>query len=52
MIKIPFNRLHRIIQPTIKALERRKDKVVMRTDTDNLWTEIKSLQGFCLSYLP
>ena len=36
--KIPFDRLERIIQSTIKDLEKRKDKAMMRTDTDNLWT--------------
>jgi hypothetical protein len=29
---------------TIKDLEKRKDKVMIRTDTDNLWTKIESLQ--------
>ncbi|MFY9566286.1 MAG: hypothetical protein WAM27_01290 [Nitrososphaeraceae archaeon] len=38
--KIPFDRLERIIQSTIKDLEKRKDKAMMRTDTDNLWTKI------------
>ena len=38
--KIPFDRLERIIQSTIKDLEKRKVKAMMRTDTDNLWTKI------------
>jgi len=38
--KIPFDRLERIIQSTIKDLEKRKDKAMMRTDTDNLWTKM------------
>jgi hypothetical protein len=42
--KIPFDRLERIIQSTIKDLEKRKDKAMMRIDTDNLWTKIESLQ--------
>jgi hypothetical protein len=42
--KIPFDRLERIIKATIKELEKRKDKAMMRTDTDNLWTRIESLQ--------
>jgi hypothetical protein len=29
---------------TIKDLEKRKDKALVRTDTDNLWTKIESLQ--------
>ena len=40
MNKIPFDRLERIIQSTIKDLEKRKVKAMMRTDTDNLWTRI------------
>ena len=42
--KIPFDRLGRIIKAIIKDLEERKDKVMVRTDTDNLWTKIESLQ--------
>jgi hypothetical protein len=42
--KIPFDRLERVIQATIKDLEKRKDKAMIRTDTDNLWTKIESLQ--------
>jgi hypothetical protein len=42
--KIPFNKLERIIHATIKDLEKRKDKAMVRTDTDNLWTKIESLQ--------
>jgi hypothetical protein len=42
--KIPFDRLDRIIKATIKDLEKRKDKAMIRTDTDNLWTKIESLQ--------
>jgi hypothetical protein len=41
--KIPFDRLERIVQSTNKDLEKRKDKAMMRTDTDNLWTKIESL---------
>ena len=44
MNKIPFDRLERIIKATIKDLEKRKDKAMVRTDTDNLWTKIESLQ--------
>ena len=42
--KIPFDRLERIIKATIKDLEKKKDKAMIRTDTDNLWTKIESLQ--------
>ena len=42
--KIPFDRLERVIKITIKDLEKRKDKAMIRTDTDNLWTKIESLQ--------
>ena len=48
--KIPFDRLDRIIKATIKDLEKRKDKATVRTETDNLWTKIESLQ-WVLSYL-
>jgi hypothetical protein len=42
--KIPFDRLERAINVTVKDLEKRKDKAMVRTDTDNLWTKIESLQ--------
>jgi hypothetical protein len=42
--KIPFDRLERVIKTTIKDLEKRKDNAMIRTDTDNLWTKIESLQ--------
>jgi hypothetical protein len=42
--KIPFDRLERFIKATINDLEKRKNKAMMRTDTDNLWTKIESLQ--------
>jgi hypothetical protein len=42
--KIPNDRLERVIRATIKDLEKRKDKATVRTDTDNLWTKIESLQ--------
>ena len=35
----------RIIKATIRDLEKRKDRAMVRTDTDNLWTKIESLQG-------
>jgi hypothetical protein len=42
--KIPNDRLGRIIRATIKDLEKRKEKSMIRSDTDDLWTEIGSLQ--------
>ena len=42
--KIPFDKLERIIQATIKDLEKRNDNALVRADTDNLWTKIESLQ--------
>jgi hypothetical protein len=42
--KIPFDKLESIIRVTIKDLEKRKDKAIIRIDTDNLWTKIESLQ--------
>jgi hypothetical protein len=42
--KIPFDRLEGIIRATIKDLEKRKNKAMVRTDTDNLWTKIEFLQ--------
>jgi hypothetical protein len=42
--KIPFDRLERVIKATIKDLEKRKNKAMIRSDTDNLWTKIESLQ--------
>ena len=42
--KIPFDKLERIIQATIKDLEKRNDNALVRADTDNLWTKIESPQ--------
>jgi hypothetical protein len=42
--KIPSDRLKRIIRATIKNLEKRRDKLTVRTDTDCLMTKIQSLQ--------
>ena len=41
---IDIDRLDGIIRAIIKDLEKRKDKAMVRTDTDNLWTKIESLQ--------
>jgi hypothetical protein len=42
--KIPNHRLEGIIRTTIKDLEKRKDKAMKRSDTDNFWIMIESLQ--------
>ena len=49
--KIPNDRLERVIRATIKDLEKRKDKAMVRTDTYNLWQRLNLFNGFCLSYL-
>jgi hypothetical protein len=42
--KIPNDRLDGHIQSMIKNLEKRKDKAMIRSDTDDLWTRIETLQ--------
>ena len=42
--KIPNDSLERVVRATIKDLEKRKDKAMIRSDTDDLWTKIESLQ--------
>ena len=42
--KLPNNKLEGVIKTMIKDLEKRKDKVMIRSDTDNLWTKIETLQ--------
>jgi hypothetical protein len=42
--KIPNDKLERVIRATIKDLEKRKDKAMVRSETDELWTKIESLQ--------
>jgi len=42
--KIPNDRLERVIRATIKDLEKRKDKAMVRSETDQLWTKIESLK--------
>jgi hypothetical protein len=39
--KIPVDRIEGIVQRMIKS---KKDKVMRRPDTDDLWTKIESLQ--------
>jgi hypothetical protein len=42
--KIPNDRLEGVIRSMIKDLEKRKDKATKRSDTDDLWIKIESLQ--------
>ena len=42
--KIPNDRLEGVIRTMIKDLEKRKDKAMERSDTDDLWIKIESLQ--------
>ena len=42
--KLPIDRLEGVIRVTIKDLEKRKDKAMKRSDTDDLWIKIESLQ--------
>jgi hypothetical protein len=42
--KIPNDRLEGHIRSMIKTLEKRKDKAMIRSDTDDLWTQIETLQ--------
>jgi hypothetical protein len=42
--KIPNDRLDSLIRKMINDLVKRKDKAMKRSDTDDLWIKIKSLQ--------
>jgi hypothetical protein len=42
--KIPNDRLEGVIRVMIKDLEKRKDKAMKRSDTDDLWIKIESLR--------
>ena len=42
--KIPNDRLDGHIRSMIKNLEKRKDKAMIRSDTDDIWTQIETLQ--------
>jgi hypothetical protein len=42
--KIPNDRLDGHIRSMIKNLEKRNDKAMIRSDTDDLWTKIETLQ--------
>ena len=41
---LPNDRLEGIIKTMIKDLEKRKDKAMIRSDTDDLWIKIETLQ--------
>jgi hypothetical protein len=42
--KLPIDRLEAVTRVMIKDLEKRKDKAMERSDTDDLWIKIESLQ--------
>ena len=42
--KLPMDRLEAVTRVMIKDLEKRKDKAMERSDTDDFWTKIESLQ--------
>jgi hypothetical protein len=42
--KLPIDRLEAVTRVMIKDLEKRKDKAMERSDTDDLWINIESLQ--------
>jgi hypothetical protein len=42
--KLPNDRLEGVIRTMIKDLEKRKDKAMKRSDADDFWTKIESLQ--------
>ena len=42
--KIPNDRLQGVIRSTTRDFEKRKDKAMKRSDADDFWTKIESLQ--------
>jgi hypothetical protein len=42
--KLPIDRLEAVTRVMIKDLEKRKNKAMKRSDTDDLWIKIESLQ--------
>jgi hypothetical protein len=42
--KLPIDRLEAVTRAMIKDLEKRKDKAMERSDTDDFWIKIESLQ--------
>jgi hypothetical protein len=49
--KIPIDRLEAVTRVMIKDLEKRKDKAMKRSDTDDFWIKIESLQWGSICYL-
>jgi hypothetical protein len=49
--KVPNGRLDGLIRKMIKDLEKRKDKAMRRSDTDDLWTKIETLQWVLYVYI-
>ena len=48
MNKIPFDRVEGVVKTMIKDLEKKKNKAMIRSDTDDLWTKIEILQCVCM----
>ena len=42
--KLPIDRLEAVTRVMIKDLEKRNDKTMKRSDTDDFWIKIESLQ--------
>jgi hypothetical protein len=42
--KLPIDRLEAVIRSMINDLEKRKDKTMKRSDNDDFWIKIESLQ--------
>ena len=42
--KLPIDRLEAVTRVLIKDLEKRKDKAMKKSDTDDFWIKIESLQ--------
>jgi hypothetical protein len=42
--KLPMDRLEAVTRAMIKDLEKRKDKAMQRSDTDDFWIKIESLK--------
>ena len=42
--KLPMDRLEAVTRVMIKDLEKRNDKTMKRSDTDDFWIKIESLQ--------
>ena len=49
--KVPNDRLKGVIQAMINDLEKRKDKAMERSDTDDFWIKSESLQWVLYLYV-